>query len=71
VPISSARAALKPLTGYMIGRYSATTSFNLVRIQDATRLHFSRLDEANDPTFCCPLLFALGCLLHHLCITVE
>lgn len=53
----SARLLSVPLVGYMVGRYDATTSFNLVRIQDATRLHFSRLDEANNPTFCCPLLF--------------
>ena len=56
--VCSARLLSVPLVGYMIGRYSATTSFNLVRIQDVQRVFvlLSRLDGANDPTFCCPLL---------------
>jgi hypothetical protein len=75
VPISSALAALDCCrcrwlaARCMVGRYY--DEFQFVRIQDATRLHCTRLDGANDPMFCCPLLFALGWFIHHRCITME
>lgn len=54
--VCSARLLSVPLVGYRVRRYDATTTFNLVRIQDCNASALLEARGANDLTFCCPLL---------------